>query len=159
LAKAGQALAAMNRHPDKTIIFMDIEYTAKGDVSWLAQSPGDVAMQMVARRRRNGSARLAPSAQVMVFKPNEAARRFIEAWINSGREPIPGDTSEAFLTLACAVPDVSISSLSRARVESVLDHSWASRRGPRRRSGMLREMANIFRSLMRRHALHGATRG
>jgi hypothetical protein len=147
----------MKRHPDKTIIFMDIDYTAKGDLAWLAQSPGDVAMQMVARRRRNGSARLAPSAQVMVFKPNEAARRFIEAWITSGRDAIPGDTSEAFLTLACAVPGVSISSLSTARISSVLEHSWASRHGPRRRSGLLREVANILRSLTRRQALHPAT--
>jgi hypothetical protein len=151
LAKAGQALAAVGRHPDKTVVFMDIDYIATGDISWLARSPGDVAMQMVARRRRNGSARLAPSAQVMVFKPNAAARRFIEAWIDLGREPRPGDTSEAFLTLACAVPEVSISSLDRTRVASVLNHSWASRRNPRRMSGLRREMANLFRSLSRSH--------
>lgn len=159
LAKAGHALAALDRHPGKTIIFMDVDFTANGDVSWLAHAPGDVAMQMVARRRRNGSARLAPSAQVMVFKPNDAARRFIEAWIHAGQAAIPGDTSEAFLTLACAVPDVSISSLSGVRVASVLSHSWASRHGPRRRSGFLREMANVFRSLTRRSALGGTARG
>jgi hypothetical protein len=158
LAKAGQALAAVNRHPDKTVVFMDIDYTARGDISWLADSPGDVAMQMVARRRKNGSARLAPSAQVMVFKPNYAARRFIEAWIDLGREPNPGDTSEAFLTLACAVPDVSISSIDSARVASVLHHSWASRRNRPRMSGLRREIANLFRSLARRHARPTATR-
>jgi len=158
LAKAGQALAAMARHPDKTIVFMDVDYTATGDISWLAQAPGDVAMQLVARRRKNGSARLAPSAQVMVFKPNEAARRFIEAWIELGREPRPGDTSEAFLTLACAVPEVSISSLDQRRVSSVLDHSWASRHGPRRMSGLWREIANTFGTLTRRRVL-GVARG
>jgi hypothetical protein len=152
LAKAGQALAAVLRHSDKTVIFIDVDFTAKGDISWLATASGDVAMQMIARRRKNGSARLAPSAQVMVFKPNEAARRFIEAWIDLGREPRPGDTSEAFLTLACAVPGVSISCLDSNRVASVLHHSWASRHGPRRMSGVWREMANVFRSLMGRHA-------
>lgn len=158
LAKAAQALAAVERHPGKTVIFMDVDYTATGDISWLAQAPGDVAMQMVARRRKNGSARLAPSAQVMVFKPNEAARRFIEAWIDLGHKPRPGDTSEAFLTLACTVPEVSISSLDRDRVTSVLNHSWASRRSPRRMSGLRREMANLLRSLLGRHARPSATR-
>jgi hypothetical protein len=152
LAKAEQALAAVNRHPDKTIILMDIDYTATGDISWLAHSPGDVAMQMGARRRKNGSTRLAPSAQILVFKPNEAARRFIEAWIDFGRKPLPGDTSEAFLTLACAVPEVSISSLNMARVGSVLVHSRASRHGPRRMSGLRRGVACIFGSVARRHA-------
>jgi len=153
LAKAGRALAALERHAGKTVIFMDVDYTATGDISWLTEAPGDVAMQMVARRRKNGSARLAPSAQVMVFKPNEAARRFIEAWIDLGRQPQPGDTSEAFLTLACAVPEVSISCLDSARVASVLQHSWASRRGPRRMSGFWREIANTLRSLASRRAL------
>ncbi len=159
LAKAGQALAALNRHPGKTIIFIDVDHITTSDVSWLAQSPGDVAMQMVARRRRNGSARLAPSAQVMVFKPNEAARRFIEAWINFGREAAPGDTSEAFLTLACTVPNVSISSLDTVKLAGALSHSWASHHGPRRMSGWQREMANIFRSVMRRRALRTTIRG
>ena len=148
----------MQRHPDKTVVFMDVDYTATGDISWLAQVSGDVAMQMVARRRRNGSARLAPSAQVMVFKQNEAARRFIEAWIDFGREPRPGDTSEAFLTLACAVPDVSISCIDSTRVASVLHHSWASRRSPRRMNGLRRELANLLRSLIGRHARPATTR-
>jgi hypothetical protein len=158
LPKAGHALAALERHPDKTVIFMDVDYTAMGDISWLARTSGDVAMQMVARRRKNGSARLAPSAQVMVFKPNENARRFIEAWIDLGREPRPGDTSEAFLTLACAVPEVSISCLDSTRVAAVLEHSWASRRGPRRMSGFRREIANTLRALTRRRTL-GVARG
>lgn len=159
LAKAGQALAAVTRHPSKIVIFMDVDFIATGDISWLASSPGDVAMQMVARRRKNGSARLAPSAQVMVFKPNAAARRFIEAWVDLGRDPAPGDTSEAFLTLACAAPDVSISSLDRAKVASVLDHSWASRHGPRRLSGWRRGIANMLRGLTRRQTLHAPTGG
>jgi hypothetical protein len=158
LAKAGQALAAVMRHPGKTVIFMDVDYIATGDISWLAQAPGDVAMQLVARRRKNGSARLAPSAQVMVFKPNEAARRFIEAWIELGREPRPGDTSEAFLTLACAIPEVSISSLDHHRVCSVLNHSWASRHGPRRMSGLWREVTNMLGALTRRRVI-GVARG
>lgn len=158
LAKAAQALAAVNRHPDKAVIFTDIDVIATGDISWLTRAPGDVAMQMVARRRKNGSARLAPSAQVMVFKPNAAARRFIEAWIDFGREPAPGDTSEAFLTLACAVPGVAISSLDRASVASVLSHSWASHRQPRRMGGLRRGIIHILRSFLRRPKLGTAAR-
>jgi hypothetical protein len=158
LAKAGQALAAVNRHPDKTIIFTDIDITATADISWLARAPGDVAMQMVARRRKNGSARLAPSAQVMVFKPNVAARHFIETWIDFGRAPAPGDTSEAFLTLACAVPGVAISSLDRTRVASVLHHSWASHHQPRRMGGLRRGLTHILRSFLRRPKLGAAVR-
>lgn len=130
LAKAEQARAAMDRHPAKTIVLMDIDYAATGDLSYLAKVPGDVALQIFARRRkhRRGSSRASFSAQVIVIKPTPGARRFVETWERLSANPHPGATSEAYLGLACgSVTDVALVNLDQERLKAVLAHSFASK--------------------------------
>ena len=143
--KPAQLLAAMDRHPGKTIVLLDVDFTAIADISWLADASGDIALQLAARRRSNGSTRLIASAQVIVVKPTLPARRFVEAWLRLSSTPSPGDTAEAFLALAmgeCA-SGCTFSNIDQDRIRSSLAHHWASR-NTTRMNGFGREAMHLF---------------
>src|SRR5262245_14137997 len=126
-AKPAQVLAAMDRHPSKTIIFMDVDYTAVGDLAPLALVRGDIAVKMGTKRRANGSTRITMGDQVMVIKPNVAARRFVETWLRAIDEARRGDSGETFFSLAVGrTRDCALANLGSAYVETLLKHHWAS---------------------------------
>jgi hypothetical protein len=126
-AKATQALAAMDRHPNKIIILMDIDFEAKDDLTYLANAPGDIALRISARRRRKGPARIYLSSRVIVMKPTTGARRFIERWKELSSKPNVGDTDEAYLGLAAgSIDGCMISNLDKERLYLALAHSEAS---------------------------------
>jgi hypothetical protein len=144
----------MDRHPGKTLLLMDVDYTAVADISWIAEAPGDVALQLVARRRSNGSTRLIASAQVIVVRPTPGARRFVEAWLRLSSAPAPGDTAEAFLALVMgdgSVTGCTFSNLDQGRLKSCLVHHWASAKFTRM-NGFRREVMHLVRKAMGRRA-------
>jgi hypothetical protein len=143
-AKPAQVLAAMDRHRDKTVVFMDVDFTAVGDLSPLIAAVGDFALKMGARRRRNGSVRLAPSSQVMVVKPTEGARNLVSTWVEMGRKPQVGETDEALLCLALgACNSCTFSTIDQAWLNTVLVHHWANKKLSRI-GGFRREVTNVL---------------
>jgi hypothetical protein len=143
-AKPAQILAAMDRHPDKTVIFMDVDFTAVADLTPLAQMRGDVALKMGARRRPNGSTRFTVGDQVLVLKPNAAARRLVETWLRLADDARPGDTGETFFSLAVARTfDCAFVNMESAYVRTLLEHHRASRHSTRM-NGFGREMMHLF---------------
>jgi hypothetical protein len=50
MAKPAQLLAAMDRHPDKAIVFLDVDCLVRGDLSPLAAINGDVGRRVVRHR-------------------------------------------------------------------------------------------------------------
>jgi hypothetical protein len=148
-AKAAQALAAVDRHPGKTLVLIDIDFEAKGDLSYLAHAPGDIALRISARSRRKGGARIYLSSRVVVIKPTAAARRFIEKWQELSSRPDVGYTAESYLGLAAgSVDGCAISNLDRERLYSTLSHSEASTGA--RMSDLKRSVVRIFQSIRRR---------
>ena len=150
MAKPSQVLAAMDRHPGKTIVFMDVDFTATGDLSWLTKAPGDIGLKMGAKRRRSGSTRLTVGSQVIVIKPTQAARDFVAQWCWHSRQSwVTGDTDEA--TLSLTVGDAkgwAISGLDKTMLNACLVHHWANRQSPTM-SGFLREATNYVRAVTR----------
>jgi len=143
-AKPAQVLAAMDRHPDKTIVFMDVDFSAIGDLTPLTASGGEFALKIVARRRRNGAVRLVPSSQVMVVKPTAGARRLVLAWIALGEKALVGETDESALAMAmgtCA--SCTFSPIDQVWLDTVLVHHWANKKSPRI-GGFRREVVNLM---------------
>ena len=147
MQKPRQLLAAMDRHPDNTIIFLDVDFTAVGDLSPLADAPGDVALKMKGRRRRNGSSRLLVSSQIIVVKPTQSAREFISAWVRLSEQGAQwGDTAETYLPLVFGeVASCSVGLLDQAHTGAILIHHWANRSAGRQARGRFREIANLSR--------------
>lgn len=143
-AKPAQILAAMDRHPSKTVIFMDVDYTAVADLTPLAQMRGDIAVKMGAKRRANGSTRITVGAQVMVIQPNAVARRFLETWLGLTEDARPGDTAETFLSLTLGrVHNCALARIDSAYVDTLLKHHWASKHTGRM-NGFGRGMIHLF---------------
>jgi hypothetical protein len=143
-AKPAQILAAMARHPSKTVIFMDVDYTAVGDLAPLAQMRGDIAVKMGAKRRANGSTRITMGDQVMVIKPNMAARHFVETWLRAIDEARRGDSGETFFSLAVGrTRNCALANMGSAYIETLLKHHWASK-NTTRMNGFGREMMHLF---------------
>ena len=53
MAKAGHILAAMDRHPDEVIVWLDVDCIVHGDLSPLADIRGDVAFRMYSKFRKH----------------------------------------------------------------------------------------------------------
>jgi hypothetical protein len=141
-AKPFHVLAAMDRHPEKTVIFMDVDYTAVADLSPLARMRGDVGLKMGAKRRPNGSTRVTAGDQVLVLKPNAAARNLVETWLRLASDARPGDTGETFFSLAVGrVQNCALSNIGS--VDPFLKHDKASRHTTRM-NGFGREMMHLL---------------
>jgi hypothetical protein len=81
MAKARHILAAMDRHPDQVIVWLDVDCIVHGDLSPLADIRGDVAFRMHSKfRRHHKGARFRAQSGTMVFRPTPEARQFVELW-------------------------------------------------------------------------------
>jgi len=136
LAKPGQILAAMDRHPGKTIIWTDVDCTVHGDLSPLVSIPGDIGLRYYVKRRRGRAAYIRAAAGTIVVKPSVRARGFIYRWHSLCTTAPRGDDDEAVLARTIATtPCVAISQLApewctfggEYAVESVIIHDYASR--------------------------------
>src|SRR6185436_11079559 len=78
-------LAAMDRHPDQVIVWLDVDYIVHGDLSPLADIRGDVAFRMHSKFRRHHKGR---SRVPWCSAPSPEARQFAECWkLASERAP------------------------------------------------------------------------
>ena len=84
MRKAGQVLAAMDRHPDKTIIFLDVDCSVPGGyagLAKLAQINRDVGLYFRTKWSRRGKSRSGARSGTMVLRPTLQARAFVAAWV------------------------------------------------------------------------------
>ena len=107
-AKPIEIAAAMLRHPDKTIVWLDVDCSINGPLDGLAQISGDVAFFARTKLKSNGKPIFCPRSGTMVIRPTVAARAFIAAWGQASLAasiPFPkrlGDPAEfAELALHC----------------------------------------------------------
>lgn len=80
LAKPTQILAAMDRHPGKVILFLDVDCVVVRGVTHLASIIGDVGFYIATKFRRAGGTRFRVRSGTVVVRPTAAARHYIEAW-------------------------------------------------------------------------------
>lgn len=81
MRKPGQVLAAMMRHPAKTIIFLDVDCEVCNSLSELAgASRADIQLHFRCNMMRNGLPRMTARSGTMVIRPTERAKSFVKNW-------------------------------------------------------------------------------
>ena len=112
LAKPAQLLAAMDRHPGKCIVFLDVDCEVLGDLSPLAGIGGDVGFYMRTKWRRSGGMRFGARSGTVVVRPTPGARAYVESWEDAAREAPWGDVDQTAQMVAMGrVPGVSFTML------------------------------------------------
>jgi hypothetical protein len=103
MAKARHILAAMDRHPNEVIVWLDVDCIVHGDLSPLADIRGDVAFRMYSKFRKHhkGSSFRAQSG-TMVFRPTPEARQFVELWKQASDRAPYGEIDQASQLVAMA---------------------------------------------------------
>jgi hypothetical protein len=103
---------AMNRHPDKVVIFLDVDCEVRGHLSPLAMMSADVAFYVRSRRGRNGGIRFGLRSGTIVIRPTPAAVAFVNAWCLLSEAGMVGDVDQDTLMLAVgAVPGLNLATL------------------------------------------------
>ncbi|MBA4132530.1 MAG: hypothetical protein C0519_14040 [Hyphomicrobium sp.] len=112
MRKPAQIAAAFDRHPEKTVIFIDVDCTVLSPLDELAGISGDIGVYIRTRFRSNGEPKLGPRSGTMVFQPTIGARRFVEAWIAEGRNAAKYGVDQDSLAVALGrVPGLSVTTL------------------------------------------------
>jgi hypothetical protein len=112
MQKAVQVQEAMNRHPGKTIIFLDVDCQVLAPLDDLAAISGDVGVYLRTRFRSTGAAKSGWRSGTMVFKPNALARLFVHAWIEETRNAKRYAVDQDSLAVAVGrVPNLSVTML------------------------------------------------
>jgi hypothetical protein len=103
MAKARHILAAMDRHPDRVIVWIDVDCIVHGDLSPLADIRGDVAFRMHSKfRRHHKGARFRAQSGTMVFRPTPEARQFAECWKRASQRAPYGEIDQSSQVVAMA---------------------------------------------------------
>jgi hypothetical protein len=105
MAKAQHVLDAMDRHPGKTVIFLDVDCDVNATLAPLAQGRADLGFFVQEATRKNGRARALVRSGTLALKPT--ARLFVERWAELSCNPAYGDVDQDALTLALATPNVT----------------------------------------------------
>ena len=100
MAKPAQLLAAMDRHPSKCIVFLDVDCTVLGDLAPLAGIGGDVGFYMRTKWRRSGGMRFGARSGTVVVRPTAKARAYVYAWIDAAAEAPWGDVDQSAQMIA-----------------------------------------------------------
>lgn len=144
-------LRAMDRYPEKKIVFMDADCRVRFGISYLAERRADVAHYMKAVPSRKLSQwrrmRFGCCDRVMVFAPTEGARNFVTAWEAEGeRNDIPRKGGSEWIRSHAMVRTTGVTfeqlpsaysgvELNRAAVSDVIVHDSEYRR--RKKAGWL----------------------
>jgi hypothetical protein len=132
MLKASQVRAAMDWHPGKTIIFLDVDCRVTGPLDELANTDCDFAcfMHTVVSRR---SVKLHTWSGTLLIQPTPRARSMVEIWEHESERQHREATDQTSLALAVSrVPGLRITALERkwcaARGEAgaVIEHDSAS---------------------------------
>jgi hypothetical protein len=104
--KPSVVMHAMQTHPGKTLILMDVDCIVRGDIEPVTRFEGDVGISLKARqkyRKRGGQQPLVVtiSSRVVVFKPTPGAWTFVTEWerLCKQTEAIDDETAMAWAYL------------------------------------------------------------
>ncbi|HEX6001173.1 MAG TPA: hypothetical protein VFZ16_17540 [Hyphomicrobiaceae bacterium] len=119
LQKPSVVLDAMDAHPGRTLILMDVDCIVDGDIEPVTRIAGDVGLTMNARPVRllwppHRRISVKAASRVVVFRPTDGARRFAEEWARRCALVTRGD-DEAPMAAAflCSLTGVSYAYIDR----------------------------------------------
>ena len=154
MRKPGQILAALERHPNDVIIFLDVDCEVRKGLDRASRLHGDVALYFRSKILRNGANRLSIRSGTIVIRNTEPALRFVRRWIELGRDSPRGTVDQTTLPIALArTPGLSVDVLDNEFCAVAADgvpsptilHDSASK-GARKLPGWLRSFHHLTRS-------------
>ncbi|WP_045836137.1 hypothetical protein [Hyphomicrobium sp. 99] len=87
---------ARRDHPDKNLVFMDVDCRIRGDISEILNTRGDVVMRTKGTAKGTQRA-LKPTTRVMLLRPTPGSDAFITGWEAACRSARPGQSAEFML--------------------------------------------------------------
>lgn len=97
--KAGYILDALDRYPDKTVIFLDVDCVITSDLDSLVGLSCDVALAFdVARHKRRVN--FIPATGHLILNPTPKTRELMEVWLKISENPGFGVHDQETITLA-----------------------------------------------------------
>ncbi len=136
LRKARQIMAAMNRHSDRTMVFLDVDCIVQKPLDGMANITADVALHLVSAPVGRGYGRLFGRSGTMVLRQTDRARSMVSCWANLSDGATAGLVDQHTLTEAIArTPGLSIQHLDATFcalpkdgvLDPVIFHGGASR--------------------------------
>lgn len=139
MLKAREIKRALERHPDKVIVFLDVDCRVTASLAAIAELRGDVGVFWHSNRNKWRHIRAHIRSGTMVFKPNDAAHRFVDRWMELSKNARYGDVDQDSLLLALQTSDVTFEQLdvkwckckSDACADPIIIHDSASRHVPK----------------------------
>ena len=98
--KAEQVRLAMERHPYRTIVFLDVDCRVLRPLDGLADIRGDVAFYMHSRFRRHGGTKFRVRSGTIVLRPTVGASLFVETWARCCQSAPWGEVDQSALAVA-----------------------------------------------------------
>jgi hypothetical protein len=80
LRKPAMILKAMRRHPEKSIIFLDVDAVVHEPLDELAAIPGDIGLHLRIGIAHTGRPRLGMRSGTMVLRRTDRAASFLRRW-------------------------------------------------------------------------------
>lgn len=159
MRKPRQIMQAMRRHPDKTIIFLDVDCRVVESVSPLSKVSGDIAVHLMAGARSRGYGRLFGRTTTLVLNPTGATRAFVATWCALSEDAPRGQVDQHTFTEAIVrTPGLSVVNLTaewcameKDEIEHpAIVHAGAARKA-RKVSGLLRWVYGVQHAIGRRY--------
>jgi hypothetical protein len=101
MRKAYEVKRAMDRHPDKTIVFLDVDCEVRGPLDELVDTTADVRLYVRVKRRKSGEIKWGNiRSGTMVFRPTAGARALVDSWVRESEAGHYGDVDQGSLALA-----------------------------------------------------------
>ena len=104
LRKAAEVRRAIDRHPDRPIVFLDVDCEVLGPLDDLVNTRADVRLYIrVKRRRSSGEVKWGGiRSGTMVLNPTSGARELVDLWVAESEAAHYGDVDQSTLAIALA---------------------------------------------------------
>lgn len=126
MRKPHEVLAAMHRHPDTIIIFLDVDCLVTGGLAGLcelANIRGDIGVFLRTKWKPHGSPWIGIRSGTMVLRPTPAARAFVECWCEASFSAPQYCTDQDSIRYALGgVPGLSVTFLDIRYCATPKDH-------------------------------------
>ena len=103
-------------HPDKTLIFMDVDCSVRGDIVDMLAIQADIALPMGRKPMKNGTA-LKPGTRVILIRPTTMSDRFLDLWDQKCRldmRPVENDEIRVQMAIEDSAGSFTFGILPRA---------------------------------------------
>ncbi len=111
--KPSVVLDAMNTHPGKTLVLMDVDCTVRGDIFPALSKDVDVILWRRARDDKSGDVLVFVGSRVIIFRPTDGAHRLAIEWQRQCALPSYKNDELSLTWAYLSLPEISCSDIDR----------------------------------------------